>query len=168
MMCAWKQNINGKERNVFPIIFCMFFSIFPPRPSHTSHSRPLQMAGPDHQASRLVSSLWPEQAQVVLGHPDLSQHILSYGNRGSIVPLFHLLRWALAPCWLPAFISHLFSPQLSTGFLISPWIYEACSLLSVFALVGPPLWKRCSPGLEFSPLTSYLIHLVFSESSLLS
>lgn len=32
-----KQNVNGKERNFSPIIFCMFFSVFPPRPSHTSH-----------------------------------------------------------------------------------------------------------------------------------
>lgn len=101
-----KQNINGKERNFFPIIFCMFFSIFPPRPSHTSHPHtppdgwPWSPGFPAHFLFGLSKRRW------FTGTPTCLSTSFHTGNRGSIVPS---LPWALAPCSLPDFLSHPFS-----------------------------------------------------------
>lgn len=152
-----KQNINEKERNFFPIIFGMFFSVFPPRPSHVTPSHPSRWLALITWLSGSFPLFSLSKHRWFWAPPPVSAH--PFIRKSEIVdPLFHLC----PEDWLPAgsqlsFLTPFLS-QLTTGFLISPWIYEACSLLVCLPLLGPSsergvlqVWRfRPSPRTSFT------------------
>lgn len=132
-----KQNANGKERNFSPIIFCMFFSVFPPRPSHTSHPHIPPDGWPWSPGflAHFLSSAWASTGDSRAPRP-VSAH--PFIRKSEIVdPLFHLCPEHWLPAGSPLSFLTPFLSQLTTGFLISLWIYEACSLLMCLPLLGP-------------------------------
>lgn len=144
-LCMGNKTLMEKKETFPPLSFACFSQFSHPAPHTRRTLTPLQMAGPDHPASWLISSLQPEQAQVILGHPDLSQHILLYRNRKS---------------WIHCSIS-----ALSTGSLLAPHFHFSpfFSLSSQLAFSSPREYMKLALSSWVCPCWAPPLKEVFSR-----